>query len=228
MTNEAYMKKSIFAVLVLLFSIPTFAGSIKAADCQSTNWEQKGVEDGSRGEKIDVLYTYIKTCDKANAPFSADLYRKGREEGLYSFCSNTNAYNMGFKKTILNKGTCDNIMFPEFQAYYDKGLNYKLVEKQKFAVDKKVNSLTVYVQKLETAEAERKDLENQLKDLEFKPEMAKTTINRSDLMNTMSKPIDSDPKMDSTLNIGKPVDFKYETGDMMDRREPASKPKKTN
>ncbi len=215
------MNKLIF-ISVLMFSLSAFSASIKATDCQTTNWEQKGIEDGTKGEKIEVLYQYTKTCDKVNAPFSADLYRKGREEGLYSFCSNTGAYNMGFKKVRLNKGICDATMFPDFQAYYEQGFNYKIIEKQKFAVDKKVNSLTAYVQKLEAAEAERKELENQLSALEFKPEMAKTKINRSELMNTMSRPIDADPVSESSLNLGKPVDFKYESGDMMDRRNPAS------
>lgn len=222
------MKKIIFSLLVLSVSNSANSAALTAADCQSTNWEQKGIEDGTRGEKIDVLHSYIKTCDKANAPFSVDLYRKGREEGLYNFCSNTNAYNLGFQKAKLNKGICEGNMFPDFQAFYDRGLNFKIVEKQKFAVEKKINGLLAYVQKLEAAEVEKKALEVQLSELEFKPEMAKTTINRSNLMNSMSKPIDADPVLDSSINSGKPVDFKYESGDMMDRRNPASKPKQTN
>lgn len=218
-TEVIIMKKIIFTFLILS-PLTAFTASFKASDCQSTNWEHQGKLDGEQGKKIDLLYSYIKKCDKANTPFSADLYRKGREEGLYTYCSNQNAYNMGFKKTSVHKDVCAATMFPEFQTYYNRGADFKKVDKQKIAVDKKIIQLSKTIEILDQAKAESQRLESQLNELSFKSEMAETQINKSTLMDAMTQPIMADPGLEASSNQEKPIDLEYDRGDI-EHRQPA-------
>jgi hypothetical protein len=218
------MKKIIFTLCVLS-PLTVFAASFKASDCQNTNWEHQGKLDGEQGKKIDLLYSYTKTCDKANLPFSADLYRKGREDGLYTYCSNQNAYNMGFKKTKVHKDVCAATMFPDFQSYYERGVSFKKIDKEKIAIDKKIVKLSKTIEILDQAKAESDKLEAQLNELSFKPEMAETQINRSTLMSTMTQPIMADPGSEASLNQEKPIDLEYGRGDIEDRQPAGEDPR---
>lgn len=221
------MMKHIF-IFILLAPLTTLAAGLKAKDCQFMNWEQKGKMDGLNGNKIDLLYSYTKTCDKAGAPFSADLYRKGREEGLYTYCSNRNAYDLGAQKAHVHKDVCAFNMFPDFQTYYDKGLNFKKFEKQKIAVDKKIANLSKTIEILNAAKAESEKLAFVMKDLEFKPEMANTQIHKSTLMDSMSQSISADPPQDSFTNSNKPLDLESYPGDLVEPRQPSNDKNKSN
>lgn len=222
------MKKIILLSLVFLsFSSFSFASGFKSSQCQTMNWEEKGKFDGQNGKKIDLLYSYIKVCDKVNAPFSADLYRKGREEGLYTYCSNQNAYDLGFNKVSVQKGVCPFNMFPEFQAYYDKGSNYKKLEKQKLVLDKKIIKLSKTIAILESAKLESENIQSQMNELEFKPEMLKTQIIKSTLMDSMNEPIASDPGIETSVHSNGPMDLEKFPGDMIEeKRQPAQKESK--
>ena len=217
------MKKLILITLMLTSSYAFgFSSGFKSSECQTMNWEEKGKADGEQGRKIDLLYSYIKKCDKVGAPFSADLYRKGREEGLYVYCSNQNGYELGLNKKRVQKDICPFNMFPEFQAYYDKGRNYKKLEKQKTVLDKKITRLSKTIAILEDTKAQREKVQAQMDELEFKPEMLKTQINKSVLMESMSEPISADPGLKTSVNSDGPIDLEKFPGDMKDDREPAS------
>ena len=214
-----------FLILLTAFSFTySNAASFKTSDCQNTNWEERGKIDGEQGERIELLYRYTKKCDKAGTPFSADLYRKGREEGLYTFCSNGNAYKMGLMKKRVRKDTCAFNMFPEFQTYYDKGINYKKLERQKASLQRKIDRLNKIVTKLQVAKDKDEELELAMEKLEFKPEMVKTKIIKSTLVDSMSQPVDADPGVETSAKSKNPMDIDNYPGDMDNERKPSGNP----
>lgn len=217
------MKKYLLVCLLLnLVATYAFSAGFKSSDCQKMNWEEKGRIDGREGKKIDLLYSYTKVCDKVGAPFSADLYRKGREEGLYVYCSNQNGYELGLKKTRVQKDVCPFNMFPEFQTFYDKGVTYTKLAKQRATLENKITKLSKTVAILEETKLANEKIKSQMEALEFKPEMLKTQINRSTLMDSMNQPISADPGTKTSINTDGPIDLEKFPGDMQDSREPAS------
>ncbi len=171
--------KNILSVTVFLaFGSFVFAG-VKKSDCSSIDWQKKGYEDGVKGEKINKLYKYTKTCDSAEVPFSADDYRVGRNEGLELFCSNRNAYELGLKNKTKSKKVCIKSIFPDFADYFEKGRSFVKLEKQQRKLAKKVKKYKKYVEKLEKAQIELTNLDTEVENAEFKTEMEATSINRS-------------------------------------------------
>lgn len=170
-------KNLVFALITFAF-LPAMAG-IKKSDCASIDWQKKGYEDGVKGEKINKLYKYTRKCDSADAPFSADEYRTGRNEGLEVYCSNKNAYSLGVKNKSKSKKVCLNSIFPDFAAYFDKGRSFVKLTKQKKKLERKVGKYKKYVDKLERAEAELNTLDAAVTNAQFKVEMEETNVNRS-------------------------------------------------
>lgn len=133
------MKSLIFTSLVLL--IAGCSSGMKAVDCEKTDWYQKGLAEGSEGENIKTLYKYTKQCDDVGSSFSADEYRKGREEGLLNFCTEEKAFNLGLENKSYDKSVCSKSKFPLFSKSYKKGKLTRKLKKSKEKIEKEINSL---------------------------------------------------------------------------------------
>lgn len=100
------MNKAIPFVLATLFmSACTTTTTLTKTDCTQANWEQVGRDDGVRGSSSQEILRHTKTCQGLATPDKA-LWERGRQEGLKSYCTTNNAYNLGRMGYTLN-AVCD-------------------------------------------------------------------------------------------------------------------------
>lgn len=75
--------------------------TLKATDCPTANWETIGHTDGTLGFNAQKITHYQKICQGKAKPDRA-LWEKGRQAGLATYCTKTNAYNLGRTGRTLN------------------------------------------------------------------------------------------------------------------------------
>lgn len=96
----------------LIIALPLLAltgcattSTLKQADCTLANWQEVGRMDGQRGASSQEILRHSKTCQGKATP-DRKLWEQGRQEGLKSYCTIDNAYNMGRMGYTL-QGVCD-------------------------------------------------------------------------------------------------------------------------
>lgn len=101
------MKKTLLlsTLPILLLAGCATTTTLKQTDCAHADWQQVGREDGAQGANAQKILTHAKTCQGQATPDRA-LWEAGRQEGLKSYCTPNNAYNMGRMGYTLN-GVCD-------------------------------------------------------------------------------------------------------------------------
>ena len=88
------MKLATTCTFLLLAVVLTGCETLTPAECATANWRQLGQMDGSRGEP-DRAAQFYESCSKVNIAVDVLNYRRGRAEGLQSYCSLGNALNEG-------------------------------------------------------------------------------------------------------------------------------------
>lgn len=93
--------------LLLLTSLATLSAlsgcattSLKADDCPSVDWKQAGIQDGRQGRYAFEFARYQKRCGQTLP--NRQLWEEGRQEGLKSYCTKSNAYHLGQHGFTLN------------------------------------------------------------------------------------------------------------------------------
>lgn len=79
--------------------------TLKQEDCTHADWQQVGRTDGERGVGSQGILRHAKTCQGLATPDKV-LWERGRQEGLKSYCTPNNAYNIGRMGYTLN-AVCD-------------------------------------------------------------------------------------------------------------------------
>jgi len=81
-------------VLMAVSALLAGCESLSPAECATADWQQLGVQDGSRG-RADRAASYYESCAKAGIAVNVAVYRAGRNHGLQSYCQPANALNEG-------------------------------------------------------------------------------------------------------------------------------------
>lgn len=110
------MNKIILLVLVA-FCVSCGSIGIKPQDCQTLNWYDQGLKDGSVGKDKVLLGKYKEVCAESSVAVNEGQYAKGYITGLKNFCTYDNGYEYGAKggePHACPEGT-------EYKTGYDKG-----------------------------------------------------------------------------------------------------------
>ena len=106
------------------------AHHLNMAECQSTNWQQVGTNDGAAGRQHRDLSQSIQDCQKFNIAVNSPAYRKGWRNGAGKFC--TPSYNQGLTAgqqgqdvsgINMRQGFCDQANLRLKTASYRNGFN---------------------------------------------------------------------------------------------------------
>ena len=110
-------------------------------DCASKDWYEVGRQDGSLGKFENEYAGHKKSCDLKDPAFSQSLYKNGRNAGLVSYCSNSNAFLLGKDLKAIPK-VCPSVSRQSFLKHYNLGKRVHGLEKQKRKLDKKIIKLS--------------------------------------------------------------------------------------
>ena len=76
--------------------------SLSETECRSGNWFEIGRDDGSNGRAASFIREHAKACNDFGIAPNAGAWRKGREEGLKTYCTRRNAYDIGARGRTLS------------------------------------------------------------------------------------------------------------------------------
>ncbi|MDO5652387.1 MAG: DUF2799 domain-containing protein [Moraxella sp.] len=95
------------------------ANKFSQSDCQAPNWYAIGVADGKAGKYPHQIARYQKTCQGIDTP-NREQWEQGRQDGLKSYCTKGNAYELGVRGLALNNVCADDVAL-ELQQSHDLG-----------------------------------------------------------------------------------------------------------
>jgi hypothetical protein len=79
---------------VVIFLAASGCTTLSKTECESTNWEERGVRDAKEG-KVSQVDVYRNECRTHKASMNSSAYTKGREAGLRLFCTFENGVEWG-------------------------------------------------------------------------------------------------------------------------------------
>jgi hypothetical protein len=135
-------------LLIFIISIISSCATLSKNECLEANWFEIGYRDGSMGRPRALYQEHHKACIEHRVTGDREVYYKGREAGLLSYCT----YDTGYKQGTLGRAyryVCPQDLEPDFLAGHAKG-------KEIYKYKKKIASL----------ENRRMNIERQIKNLE--------------------------------------------------------------
>ena len=94
--------------------------SIGSDECQVADWRTVGLEDGAQGASPDAISRYRVACAEHGVVPDLDAYMQGRTEGLQSYCTPGNAFNVGAQGATYG-GVCPPDVEGAFLDAYSSG-----------------------------------------------------------------------------------------------------------
>lgn len=154
------MHKNRFTVLWMTVGLICIScATLSKDECQTADWHQIGVIDGSKGREYHYIAKHNKACSEYGIKPDFDLYNKGRSEGLKFFCTR----EKGFKEGEIN-GANGSVCPPELKNAFLEGYQVGI---QIYAIKEKINKIDSELykyrhQRKETTDPEKLDLLNTL------------------------------------------------------------------
>jgi hypothetical protein len=112
----------LLATIGIVAGMAVLAGcsSMSASECQATDWQMVGYEDGVVGYAGDRIGRYRKACGEHGITPDLAEYQLGREHGLSEFCKPLNAFRIGTRGNGYN-GVCPADLDEAFLDAYQSG-----------------------------------------------------------------------------------------------------------
>ncbi|MGH8240077.1 MAG: DUF2799 domain-containing protein, partial [Steroidobacteraceae bacterium] len=108
--------------LGILAAMAAVAGcnSMSAQECQSTDWQTVGYEDGVNGYSGDRIGRYRNACSEHGVTPDLARYQAGRDQGLHEFCKPANGFRVGARGAGYS-GVCPTDLDESFVDAYQSG-----------------------------------------------------------------------------------------------------------
>src|SRR5262245_18525261 len=119
------MHRRVLLSLVFTAALIQGCASIGRDECQVADWRTVGLEDGAQGAPPDAIGRYRRACAEHGITPDLDAYMQGRSEGLQSYCTPGNGFNVG-SQGYDYAGVCPPEVEREFLDAYSSG--HKLYE----------------------------------------------------------------------------------------------------
>ncbi len=117
-----YRARHIFLLLALLgaAACTTLTVAQRTAACQATDWANYGQNDGTLGLASGERTRKFADCAELGHPVDMVAYQAGRVEGLGSYCTVENGYEVGYAGRRYHK-VCPAEQEPAFLQGYEQG-----------------------------------------------------------------------------------------------------------
>ncbi|MBX2847562.1 MAG: DUF2799 domain-containing protein [Acidiferrobacterales bacterium] len=112
-------------ILIPLLSISfliTGCSTMEKTECIASDWQQVGLDDGTRGVAANKAGSYLENCSGSEVAVDMNAYNQGHEKGVALFCQTENGFDLG------KKGYEFSVQCPtEFNSEYKIGYQYYIV-----------------------------------------------------------------------------------------------------
>lgn len=98
----------------------TLSPEQRLAECQNTDWQRFGLNDGRLGVPTSDRSDTFTDCAELGEPVNLAVYQAGRTEGLQSYCTAESGYQVGIEgRRYAN--VCPPSLEPDFLQGYERG-----------------------------------------------------------------------------------------------------------
>lgn len=97
--------RSTRAILAILL-LGGVAGCTQPLYCPDGDWRRVGARDALAGKPSGYISTYAEVCAKAGITPDAGAWAAGHREGMAAYCTERNAYRLGYYRGYFNPGVC--------------------------------------------------------------------------------------------------------------------------
>ncbi len=87
MNSESAMFCRVIIGLITAVGLAACGGGHRVADCAATDWYERGLADGERGEDIRLLERYNRQCEPVGVEPDEKQYLAGFLAGVESYCT---------------------------------------------------------------------------------------------------------------------------------------------
>lgn len=109
---------SIFLLTAALSACATLSPEQRLAECNATNWQKFGVNDGRLGVPATDRSGTFSDCAEVGHTVDVAAYQAGRAEGLQVYCTVENGYQVGYEGRRY-----DNVCPPSSEIDFLQGYN---------------------------------------------------------------------------------------------------------
>ncbi len=99
------MKKLLAVACASLWLMGCSMGTLNKVQCQNADWYTFGLADGSNGGGLSNMQGYQMACSKYGVRIDPDMYTKGHEKGIRSYCTPSRGFESG-KSGVQYQGVC--------------------------------------------------------------------------------------------------------------------------
>ena len=105
---------------ILLSACATLQPEKVAEQCAATDWKRYGLNDGKLGVATETRASEFEDCATVGQPVNLAAYQAGRSEGLISYCTTENGYQVGYDGRRYDY-VCPPTLEPDFLQGFDRG-----------------------------------------------------------------------------------------------------------
>ena len=114
------LKKVAIAAVAVSVALLNGCASMNQDECLNASWQLIGFEDALAGRTMARIGDHRKACAKYNIVPEQEQYQRGFDEGLVSFCTPANAYEVGRRGRSYHN-QCPGQLNTTFLEYYNQG-----------------------------------------------------------------------------------------------------------
>lgn len=139
--------------LLILASCATLTES----ECQTDNWFEIGKSDGERGRSLDFIFEHAKACNEFGVAPKAEPWRAGRIEGLKTYCTPRNAYDVGQRGQKLSP-VCTGDNLQRLEAANTRGIRWHRISREIRDVERDIREINAVLSDLPSDDPARASL----------------------------------------------------------------------
>ncbi|WP_052190977.1 DUF2799 domain-containing protein [Chitinibacter sp. ZOR0017] len=128
--------RRLFSVALLILT--TGCASLSESECRSGDWYGIGLRDGQNGYSSQIA-EHTEACRKQQVTPDLALYHRGREEGLRSYCTASNGYQVGLRGAQV-ENVCPAATQAAFQSAYQRGYQRYKVQQELQQVEWRIDN----------------------------------------------------------------------------------------
>ncbi|MEW5909417.1 MAG: DUF2799 domain-containing protein [Thermodesulfobacteriota bacterium] len=147
-----------FCALSAILAVVSCA-TLSKEECQTADWYQIGLIDGSKGREYHHIAKHNKACSEYGIRPDFDRYSQGRTEGLKHFCTREKGFKEG-EKNGADGSVCPPESRNAFMEGYQVGIQVYTLKERISKIESEMDKYRH--QRKETKDPEKLDLLNTL------------------------------------------------------------------
>jgi hypothetical protein len=149
------------AVWSVLFTL-TGCATLSEGQCRLGDWQAVGREDGRQGRAETYLAEHYEACSKYGVAVDKEAYRQGRQQGLQTYCTPEQAYELGRAGSRLAR-VCPVDQERALLLENEAGLFIHARRQELASVETEINTLEKKLADPQTTDEERKKIREQIR-----------------------------------------------------------------